>query len=210
MWRWLLPLAIAFLLVLVAIILWQQTPAIRSHTLQNSQSASIGGEYALVNQEGQTFTSADLQGSYQLVYFGYSFCPDICPTGLLTITDTLHALGDDAARVTPVFITIDPARDTPDHLQSYMQNFHPRFVALSGSDDAISQAAKAYKVYYARSSSTAPNAEHYLMDHSSYIYFMSPDGHYLKHFRHDTPVDEIVKAVTVELARQSTPLTEQE
>ena len=154
--------------------------------------AKIGGPFVLVDHTGQERTEADLKGRHALIYFGYSFCPDVCPTALADMLIALDELGPDAARVQPIFITIDPERDTPAALKDYIPNFHPRLIGLSGSADQVSKAARAYRVYYAKVDD--PEAgENYLMDHSSVIYLMDPDGRYLTHFSHGTAPETMAK-----------------
>ena len=154
--------------------------------------ARIGGPFVLVDHTGAERTEADLKGRHALIYFGYSFCPDVCPTALADMLIALDELGPAAARVQPVFITIDPDRDTPAVLKDYIPNFHPRLIGLSGSAAQIGKAARAYRVYYAKVDD--PEAgDNYLMDHSSVIYLMDPDGRYLTHFSHGTGPDTMAK-----------------
>lgn len=154
--------------------------------------ARIGGPFVLVDHTGAERTEADLKGRHALIYFGYSFCPDVCPTALADMLIALDELGPDAARVLPVFITIDPDRDTPAVLKDYVPNFHPRLIGLSGSAEQVSRAARAYRVYYAKVDD--PKAgQNYLMDHSSVIYLMDPDGRYLTHFSHGTAPETMAK-----------------
>ena len=134
----------------------------------------IGGHFTLVAPDGRTVTDADFRGKVMLVYFGYTFCPDVCPTELQAVAASLALLGDDAARVAPLFVTIDPERDTPKAMGEYTQLFDDRILGLTGSAEQIAAAAKAYRVYYARAD--AKGASTYLMDHSSFIYVMGPDG----------------------------------
>lgn len=152
----------------------------RSASVSEGGVPAIGGPFALVDQNGETRTAKDFRGQYMLVYFGYTYCPDVCPTTLQDMVQALDMLGARAKRVTPVFITVDPARDTPEHLRQYAAQFSPRLVALTGSRKAIAEAAKAYHVYYAKSG----EGDDYLMDHSSFIYLMGPDGRYVAHFAH--------------------------
>jgi protein SCO1 len=139
----------------------------------------IGGPFRLIDQNGATRRASDFRGKLMMVYFGYSFCPDVCPTTLATMSRALARLGAAAADVVPVFVTIDPARDTPAQLKRFMANFAPRFVALTGTPEEIARAAAEYHVYYRKE----PAADGgYTMDHSSAIYLMARDGHYLGHF----------------------------
>jgi protein SCO1/2 len=149
-------------------------------------TASIGGPFTLVNQDGKTVTEADFKGKYQLIYFGYTYCPDVCPTTLTAMSDAITALGAKGDKVTPIFITIDPARDTVEQLKMYVGYFGPRMVGLTGTPEQIAAAAKAYRVYYAKVPEPGnPEGDAYSMDHSSIVYFMSPDGLFLSNFGHD-------------------------
>jgi cytochrome oxidase Cu insertion factor (SCO1/SenC/PrrC family) len=135
--------------------------------------SAIGGPFALVDQNGMARSDKDFRGRYVLVYFGYSFCPDICPTTLTMMADALDRLGAKGARIVPLFITIDPARDTPQVLKPYLAAFGPRFVGLTGSDAAIAVAEHAYRVYAKKQPLKGGG---YAMNHSSVIYLIGPDG----------------------------------
>jgi protein SCO1 len=139
-------------------------------------SHAIGGAFRLVDQNGRTVTDTDLRGKWLLVYFGYTHCPDACPTALNDIALALRALGPRAAAVQPVFITVDPARDTPAVMKEYVKSFDAPILALTGSAAAVAQAARAYRVYYARHD--LPGGD-YEMDHSSIIYLMDPQGRFV-------------------------------
>jgi protein SCO1/2 len=149
----------------------------------------IGGPFHLIDQNGQARSDSDFRGQYLLVFFGYTNCPDVCPTTLNTLTNAMDKLGSDAARVTPLFITVDPERDTPAVMKAYAANFTPRLVALSGSPDAIAAAAKLYRIYYKKVGQGAD----YSMDHTALLYLMGPDGNYLAHFSPDATADDIAK-----------------
>jgi protein SCO1/2 len=162
-----------------------------------AQGVSLGGPFTLVDQTGRTVTERDFAGRALLIYFGFTYCPDVCPTELGTIAATLDALGPAGERVTPVFISIDPERDTPEALADYVARFHPRMVGLTGSAEQVAQAARAFRVYYAkvqpRDSTT------YLMDHSSFIYFVGPDGRVRSLFRPETTPEAMASAVGAQL-----------
>jgi len=166
-------------------------------TGQDVGTVAIGGPFTLVDQDGKTVTDADFKGQLTLVYFGYTFCPDACPTALGTITAALNKLGADADKVTPIFITIDPARDTQQVMKEYAGNFHPRLRALTGTPDQVAAAAHAYRVYFAKAEGGDP--QHYLMDHSTIIYLMDRDGHYLAHFGPEATPDDIVAELKKDL-----------
>ncbi|UYY76268.1 SCO family protein [Sphingomonas sp. R1] len=138
--------------------------------------ARIGGPFALVDQNGKSVTDADFAGRYRIVYFGYTYCPDVCPTDLAKIGAALRTLDKrapaTAAKIVPLFVTIDPARDTPAQLKLYVGNFHPRLIGLTGTPDAIAAVAKAYAVAYMKQ----PTPSGYLMGHTQVAYLMGPDG----------------------------------
>ncbi|MDJ0938049.1 MAG: SCO family protein [Kiloniellales bacterium] len=157
----------------------------------------IGGAFELLDQSGVTRTQADFAGRHMLVYFGYTYCPDVCPTSLSIMSQALDLLeaetGSLEDRVVPVFVTVDPARDDVPAMAAYAEHFHPRLVALTGSDQQIAAAAKAYRVYYRKAED--PSASEYLMDHSSFIYLMGPDGTYVGHFAHNASPQEIAEGL---------------
>ncbi len=159
------------------------------------ENALIGGGFNLVDQFGKPRSDADFRGQFMLVFFGFTNCPDICPVELQTISDALQTLGPAADKVAPIFITVDPARDTSDALRDYVVNFHPRLVALTGSEQDVGTAAKAYRVYYAKASGAAAPSDPaaYIMDHSAIVYLMGPDGDYLTHFSPGTPAADMAK-----------------
>lgn len=141
---------------------------------------AIGGPFRLIDQTGQVRTDADFKGRFMLVYFGYTYCPDVCPTAANVMTLALDQLGDAGRDVIPILVTIDPERDTVETLAAYVKNFHPRFVGLTGDAEAVRAAARGYRVYYAK----AGEGDNYLLDHTSIIYLMGRDGRYLAHFSH--------------------------
>ena len=156
------------------------------------QTVSIGGPFTLTSGNGNTVTSADLRGKFLLVYFGYTFCPDVCPTTLNDVAQALDKLGSEADRLHPLFITVDPARDTPAVISQYTAAFTQRLEGLTGTPDQIATVAKEYRVYYAPHR-TGPNPDDYTMDHSSVLYVMGPDGKYLGVIRADEGSDAIAR-----------------
>ncbi len=162
----------------------------------NSEMASevkIGGPFTLTNQRGEKVSDKDFQGKLMLVYFGFTYCPDICPTGLKTIGDTLMLLGRNAENIAPVFITIDPERDTVEQLASYMPSFHPSIQGLTGTPQEIKAVLGEYKVYAQKVEK--PDMSNYMMDHSAYMYLMGTDGNYITHFRHGATAAEIAQEI---------------
>jgi cytochrome oxidase Cu insertion factor (SCO1/SenC/PrrC family) len=147
--------------------------------------ALVGGPFSLVDQDGRRVTEKDFLGKYMLVFFGYTYCPDVCPTELQVMTAALDQLGPEADRIQPVFVSIDPARDTPAVLKAYVGNFGPRLIGLTGTPDEVAGIAKAYRVYYAKAANSSSSTD-YLMDHSSIIYLMGPDGQFVKHVPYTT------------------------
>jgi cytochrome oxidase Cu insertion factor (SCO1/SenC/PrrC family) len=154
---------------------------------------SIGGPFALTDQNGVVRHDGDFRGELMLVYFGYTYCPDACPTALAMMSAALDKLGASGKAVQPIFITVDPARDTVAQLKSYAANFTPRLLALTGSDQAIAAAARGYRIYYAKVKSEG--GDDYSMDHSSLVYLMGRDGRYLAHFGPDTTADQLAAAI---------------
>ncbi|GHA47626.1 protein senC [Amylibacter ulvae] len=149
-------------------------------------AAAIGGPFSLVNQTGETVTEKDVIKDYSLIYFGYTYCPDICPLDTARNLEAVDILDARGIQVDPVFITIDPARDTPQVLADYAKIMHPRLIALTGSEEQISAASKTYKTYRAKSGDGDAD---YLMDHSTFTYLMSPSG-FVDFFRREvTPED---------------------
>ncbi len=154
--------------------------------------ASIGGVLPPVEHTGRRRDPDAPLGEPALVYFGYTFCPDICPLDVSYMSDAGYELDERGIAVTPVFVTIDPARDTAETLADFVVPFHPRMLALTGSDAEIAAAAAAWRVYYARGEG---EDEYYLMNHSAITYLADEDGDYVAHFSHGTPPDVIAEAV---------------
>lgn len=151
--------------------------------VRSSGTALIGGDFSLTNHTLGVVNDTQFRGRFMLVYFGYTFCPDVCPVDVQKMAlalDILDERGVDLDIIQPLFITVDPARDTAEIMQAYANAYHPRIMGLSGTPEQIEVATKAYRVY----SRKAPQAgsDDYLMDHSNYIYLMGPDGAFLKHF----------------------------
>ncbi len=161
--------------------------------LQGKQP-SIGGPFTLVDQDGRTVTSDSLKGKPTLIYFGYTYCPDVCPTSLLLMQNAVDKLGPDGAKkVNLVFITIDPERDTPKALKGYVENFGPTFIGLTGTPDQVAAAARAYRVYYQKV--PGKDGAPYLMDHSSIVYLLDRSGRFVAHFTHEAKAEAIAAGV---------------
>lgn len=150
-------------------------------TVKTTGQAAVGGPFSLVDHTGKRVTEQDFRGRFMVIFFGFTYCPDVCPTGLQVMTAALERLGPRAEKITPVLITVDPERDTPDQLAPYVRSFHPRLVGLTGTPAEIEAVAKAYRVYYKRVPDPKSTAG-YTLDHSAIIYVMGPDGAFRTHF----------------------------
>lgn len=164
-------------------------------------NVDIGGPFELTDHTGARFSSDAFAGDYALVYFGYTFCPDICPTELGQMAIAIDELGDAGARVRPVMITIDPERDTPEVLSEYVPLFHERLVGLTGTEQEIRDVATRYRVFYRRFED--PGYTEYLMDHSSFVYLIGPDGNIAAMFRYGTPPEEMASTIRQHMRTQS-------
>ena len=160
--------------------------------VQSSGAALIGGPFSLVGADGKPVTDRDFRGRYMLIFFGFTHCPDICPAELQVIAQALEQLGDKAKTVVPIFITLDPERDTPEAMANYVKSFGPNFVGLTGSPEAIAAAAKAYRVAYAQVKNKNSPGD-YSVDHSALVYLMDPEGRYVTHFSYGLSADQMAE-----------------
>lgn len=161
---------------------------------ETSGKALIGGPFTLTAADGKRVTEKDFLGKPTLVYFGYTSCPDICPSGLQVMSAALDKLGPKADGLNALFITIDAARDTPEVMGKYVKSFSPRIVGLSGSTEDVAAATKVYRVF-ARKVEPAEAGSPYLMDHSSFMYLMSANGEFMKHFPSTVSPDDLAAAL---------------
>jgi cytochrome oxidase Cu insertion factor (SCO1/SenC/PrrC family) len=162
-----------------------------------SGQTSVGGPFELTDHTGRSRTDADFRGKLLLIYFGFTHCPDACPTELLSISLALEKLGRASDVVQPLFITVDPQRDTPAVLTDYVSSFHPRLVGLTGDPAAIKAVARAYKTYFARSAGAS--ADNYSVDHTGFIYVVGPDGRYRGFLPPQLAPDQIAEAIRPQL-----------
>ena len=163
-------------------------------TRSDAGTPAIGGPFTLTDQNGKTVTDADFKGKPTLIYFGFTYCPDACPTAMLLMQTAVEQLGEGAdKRLNMALITIDPQRDTPAVLKDYVANFGPTVVGLTGTPEQIAAVAKAFRVYYRKveSKDGAP----YLMDHSSIFYLLDRNGRFVKHFTHQSKAEDIAAAI---------------
>ena len=174
-------------------------------------AAAIGGPFTLVDHQGRPRTWDYFKGRFMLVYFGYTFCPDVCPTALANLGEAFDILGQAADKVTPVFISVDPNRDTPEYMREYLNFFHPRLVGLTGTPKQTAAVLKSYKAFSAKAAAPEHEHEHlegrkpgdghthdehdYLIDHTSIIYLVGPDGAFMGHFSHGDSPDDIAKGI---------------
>ena len=166
-----------------------------------SGKVPIGGPFTLTDQRGKRVSLADFRGKVVALYFGYTFCPDVCPTDLNAIAGMIELLGADGARVQPVFVTLDPERDTPARIGPYVESFNPRFVALSGDASEIRDVATAYKVYFEKV--RQPGASGYLIDHTAFTYIIDAQGSYAGFFPPGTSGERMATLVREVLAMKS-------
>jgi protein SCO1 len=156
----------------------------------NVAGGDIGGPFTLVNSKGETVTEADVLTKPSLVYFGYTFCPDVCPFDVARNALAADLLAETGHEVTPVFISVDPGRDTPEVLAAYAQNMHEDMIALSGSEEQVRAASQAYRTYYRIHDS---DDEFYLVDHSTFTYLVLPQHGFVEFFRRDATAEEIAE-----------------
>jgi len=168
-----------------------------------SRSQPIGGPFDLIDQTGRRRTDADFRGKLVVIYFGYTHCPDVCPTELQAISLALDALGAAADQVQPLFITVDPERDTPSMLADYVSSFLAQLVALTGPAPAIRRVALAYKVFFAKSAMVGPDG--YAIDHTGFIYLVGRDGHYIDFLPPGLAPERITEALRLHLDRENGP-----
>lgn len=159
--------------------------------------ALVGGPFSLVDGTGKRVTEKDFAGRKMLVFFGFTSCPDVCPGGLQVIASALEKLGTKSDKVAPLFITLDPERDTPAKVAEYAKSFSPKLTGLSGTPEEVTAAAKAYRVYYKKVPGS--DASTYTLDHTSIIYLMDESGQYLAHYPYPVTVDELAKRLDTAL-----------
>jgi protein SCO1 len=186
---------VAALLLIASGYLWLIGAGMGPH----SRSAAIGGPFRLVDGDGQSVTDRSFRGKYLLIYFGYTSCPDVCPTALATLAAALDDLGEKAERVQPVFITVDPQRDTPAVVQQYVSSFTPRLIGLTGSPDEVRKITEAYRVTSVIHRANRNPASD-LVDHSSVIYLVGPDGRYVAPIRADGAGNSMARAIAGHLS----------
>lgn len=168
----------------------------KSRSQEQQQDVQIGGAFTLINQDGLSFKSEQLNGKPSLIYFGFTFCPDICPTALEKISVVVDVLNSYYTDVTPVFVTIDPLRDKPEVLKQYLSHFNKKFIGLtSDSEEITKKVADMFMVFYEKVPGSGTGRNDHLFDHSSLIYIMDKNGKYLGHIHMQSTADEMVEYI---------------
>jgi cytochrome oxidase Cu insertion factor (SCO1/SenC/PrrC family) len=203
------PLIVLFAFVVVGLMaagaLWrlgdmpQQSGPVTTVAEDAASVDTFGGPFTLTDQDGMRRTDAEFRGKYMLIFFGYTFCPDVCPTTLAVEAEALDKIGERASRIVPIFITVDPKRDTSEKLKSYLSAFdaqppsaRPNFIGLTGTDEEIEKVADAYEVYYrAHLDGRFGGAEDYSVDHTGNVYLMSPEGKFVAYYSQGISPDEL-------------------
>jgi len=166
---------------LLLLFAWVGGDLLGKNTPTQDEYALVRADFTLQTANNKTVTHTDLRGKHMLVYFGFTHCPDICPTTLLLMSNVINQLGDAAAKIQPMFISVDPERDTPQLAAEYAHNFGKGFLGLSGTPEQIKHAADSFKVFYSKVEDKG-SALGYVVDHSGFIYLMGTDGAYITHF----------------------------
>lgn len=181
--------------------LWKELSPPRPYGIQVTGEADIRNAYTLTDHTGRAVTAADFAGRWQMVFFGFTYCPDICPTTLAYMASVMDILGLEAERVAPIFITVDPARDTAPVMAEYVAAFHPRLVGLTGTEAQVAEAARNFRVYHEKmADAAAPDG--YLMAHSGHIYLMRPDGRFDSVFRESgQPPEDLADEISMRIEK---------
>ena len=190
-------IAIAVLVLAIGSLTWFQISGTSSNSGKTGTSTLIGGPFTLKDHDGKQVTEKTFFGKYMLIYFGYTFCPDVCPTELQKMTTALELLDKSITdKLTPVFVSVDPARDDkPGVMKDYVANFFPGMVGLTGTPEQIAAITKAYRVYFRIVKEKGDDSDDYSVDHSSIIYLMGPDGRFVKHFSNGTTAEVMAQTL---------------
>ena len=188
---------IRYLALLIFMALAGPAAAQATHSLELLRGAETGiiPRYLLQDPNGRSITNEDFRGRFQLISFGYTYCPDICPTTLVEMAAILKQLGDQAERIQPIFISVDPERDSGKVLKTYTEFFDPRILGLTGPVALVRRAADNFKIRYAKVPNSGNDSQSYAVDHSAGMIFLGPDGQFIKKFAFATPVMEIVAQI---------------
>lgn len=173
---------LAALLLAIAVVMPATAEETKRHTILREESGGIVPRYLLVDPNGRSVTSEDFRGKFQLIAFGYTYCPDVCPTTLVEMAGILQQLGEKGERLQPIFITVDPERDSGKVLKTYTEFFHPRILGLTGPQALVRRAADNFKVRYSKVREPGDPPDRYAMDHSAGMFLLAPDGTFIKKF----------------------------
>ncbi|OEJ66691.1 hypothetical protein BEN30_11455 [Magnetovibrio blakemorei] len=179
--------------MIFAALLWCAPSALQAQ--DNAQTAEIGGRFMLEDHNGKIVTDQDFDGRYLLITFGYTYCPDVCPTNLANMSNALVELGDKAEEIAPIFITVDPARDTAKRLHDYVASFDERLIGLTGPQPMIDSVSQRYKIFSEVQRSEGEAKDEYLVDHTASIFLMAPDGKFLVKFAHGLAPTEMAARI---------------
>ncbi len=185
---------IAVIVVMVAVAAWFATGLFMKQNNSKVGSDLIVADFELQDTSGNRVTAKDFSGKPMLVYFGFTYCPDVCPTELMRLGQVLDDLGEQSKQINTILISVDPERDTPESMKAYLEVFHPEIIGLTGNPDQIKDAARAFRVYYARVDDPSSAVE-YTMDHSAFVYLMDENGKYLTHFSPDTDIELMLQRI---------------
>lgn len=194
-------IALTWLLCVLALVLlfaWMGDSVLPKVNHADSGDALVSADFTLVNGSGKTVTDEDFRGKYMLVYFGFTHCPDVCPTTLLMMSNALTSMGKAADKIQPIFISIDPERDSPKATALYTSHFSKNLVGLSGTPEQVKHAAESFKVFYTKVEQKN-SALGYVVDHSGFIYLMGPDGKYIDHFASTVSEQELAEGLSHEV-----------
>jgi len=162
-----------------------------------SGKGPVGGPFTLADPDGRRKSLADFRGKLVLLYFGFTYCPDVCPTDLMSVGNVIRSLGPEGNELQPVFVTLDPERDTPEVLRVYAASFHPRFISLRGTEDEIRRVAASYKVFFEKV--RPPGTNTYFIDHSAYVFLLDREGRFITLFPPGTPQERMAAMVREQL-----------
>ena len=195
---------ISLVVVTVALYFLVATPSSKKPPARGTEShaksqglAEIGGDFLLTDHNGNSFSSDSLKGTPSLIYFGFTFCPDVCPATLGKLTEVMETLDKYQINVTPVFITVDPNRDDVSLMKQYMSNFHKKIIGLTGSEEDIKKTSDVFKVYFEVAPDSDTGNNDYLINHTSFVYLMDKDNHYVRHFDLNTSPEEIIEFIRI-------------
>lgn len=197
-----------YLAILAATLLCASPARAETPSPVNEDQPEIGivSRYLLMDHKGRAITDQDFRGNFQLIAFGYTFCPDICPTTLAEMSLIMEKMGNRAEQLQPLFVTVDPERDTPEVLRRYTAYFHPRIIGLTGSPELVHRVADHFKVRYEKHWEPGAGKNEYTVDHSAGMYLLGPDGSFLGKFAYATPPQKVADRILALMEEANLPL----